>query len=81
MKHNARTIAVKIYMSADAYLSAKRKCTEADIPMSSAGNLAFRQWQPAHLMRRAECSDRPAMAPKRALLLPSRAAGRVPLRV
>lgn len=65
-----KSIVVKLYLDPDAYLAAKSKCDSAGISMSSAGNLALRQWEPAHHIRRQSRSDMPKAGPKRALVLP-----------
>lgn len=67
---NAKTIVVKLYLDADAYLAAKCKSAASGLSMSSAGNLAFRQWQPAHHIRRPSHADRPKAGLKRPLSLP-----------
>lgn len=72
----SKTIVVKLYLDADSYLAAKSKCDASGLSMSSAGNLAFRQWQPAHHMRRHSRSDMPKVVLKRALSLPGVRDGR-----
>ena len=76
MQQNAKNIVVKLYLDPDAYLAAKAKCDASGLSMSSAGNLAFRQWEPAHLSRRAVSGDMPKVAPRRALALPGTRYGR-----
>lgn len=71
-----KTIVVKLYLDPDAYLAAKDKCASAGLSMSSAGNLAFRQWEPAHHIRRQSRSAMPRTVPKRALSLPGSRDGR-----
>lgn len=66
MNHpTTKNIAVKLYMSVEAYLASKAKCDAAGVSMSAAGNLAFRQWQPAHRSRRSDQRDMPKLAPAR----------------
>lgn len=72
----SKSIVVKLYLDPDSYLDAKSKCDASGLSMSSAGNLAFRQWQPAHHIRRQSRSDRPRAALKRALSLPGVRDGR-----
>lgn len=72
----SKTIPVKIYLDADTFLEIKAKCDGAGISMSSAGNLALRQWQPAHRIRRAPAGDMPKPGPRRPRAFPgSRAFG------
>lgn len=73
---DSKTVPVKIYLSPDAFLAIQAKCDEFGISMSSAGNLAFRQWQPAHSTRRQGAPDRPKPGLKRALALPGHREGR-----
>ncbi len=68
--NQAKTIVVKLYLDPDSYLAAKSKCDESGLSMSSAGNLAFRQWQPAHHIRRHTRRDMPSVGLKRSLSLP-----------
>lgn len=70
---NCKNIAVKLYLTAEAYLDAKAKCAESGVSMSTGGSLALRDWQPAHRIRRPSRSDMPSTTPKRALSLPGRA--------
>jgi len=71
-----RTIPVKIYLDADAYLAFKSKCEVDGLSMSTAGSLAFRQWQPAHRTRRVGRDDMPRPGPRRPRAgFPSRAGG------
>ncbi len=70
--HQAKNIVVKLYLDPDSYLAAKAKCAESGLSMSSAGSLAFRQWQPAHHIRRHTRRDMPTAGLKRALTLPGR---------
>lgn len=72
----AKNIVVKLYLDPDSYLAAKAKCDSAGLSMSSAGNLALRQWQPAHITRRQPAANMPEMGLKRALRLPGSRAGR-----
>lgn len=67
---SSKTIAVKLYLDPDTYLSIKTACDASGLSMSSAGNLALRQWESAHRIRRDTRVDMPKTAPKRALRLP-----------
>jgi hypothetical protein len=69
--NQAKTIVVKLYLDPDSYLAAKGKCAASGLSMSSAGNLAFRQWEPAHHIRRHTRRDRPTAGLKRSLSLPN----------
>ena len=69
---STKQIAVKIYLSSEAFFDAQAKCAENGISMSSLGNLALRQWQPAHHIRREGQQNRPKSVLKRPLSLPSR---------
>lgn len=69
---NAKNIAVKLYLTADAYLESKAKCEAAGVSMSTGGLLALRDWQPVHRNRRHTRSDMPSVAPKRPLICPGR---------
>jgi hypothetical protein len=73
-----KNICVKLYLDPDSYLAARAKCDAAGLSMSSAGNLALRQWQPAHLIRRRAASDRPKPGPKRGYSLPARVGAPTP---
>ncbi len=80
----AKNFPVKIYLDADAYLAIKAKCDTAGLSMSAAGNLAFRQWQPAHRIRRAPGLDMPRTGPRKRNFpgdRPHFGGMRVPLRV
>lgn len=61
----AKNIPVKIYLDADSFLAIKAKCDGAGLSMSAAGNLALRQWEPAHRIRRMPAGDRPKSVPRR----------------
>ncbi len=82
MNHqNLKTICVKLYLTVDAYIATKMKCDAAGLSMSSAGSLAFRQWQPAHSIRRAGREDRPKAGLKRPQSLPGARRGGAPVPV
>lgn len=71
-----KNIVVKLYLDPDTYLAAKAKCDASGLSMSSAGNLALRQWQPAHVSRRQPAANMPEPGPNRALRLPGSRIGR-----
>lgn len=56
---NPKTIPVKIYLTTEDFLENKAKCDAAGVSMSTGGGLAFRQWEPAHRMRRRGRGDMP----------------------
>ena len=73
-----RTIPVKVYFDPDAFLVIEAKCKEAGLSMSSAGNLAFRQWEPAHHIRRDGRQDRPKPGLRRPMSAPGRGGASMP---
>jgi hypothetical protein len=75
-----KSIVVKLYLDPDTYLDTKAKCDASGISMSSAGNLALRQWQPAHISRRRAANDMPAPGPNRAYQLPGARRAGAPVR-
>lgn len=68
-----KNIAVKLYLTAEAYLESKAKCDAAGVSMSTGGSLALRDWQPAHRIRRHSDDGMPRKGPKRAFTFPGRA--------
>lgn len=74
MNASAKNIAVKLYLTAEAYLEAEAKRTACGLSMSALGSLAIRQFEPAHRMRRHTQPAMPKQGPKRALSFPGRGA-------
>lgn len=71
MKHNAKSIAVKWYATADDYAAHKSKCEALGISQSQALNQSAHQWlRQVNSTRPPGRNDRPKPGPHRTLLAP-----------